>query len=203
MKNKIGFVFIGLAVVFGVVGGVLLTTSLSGYAILAFTVAAVFLLFGVTNLLKNGNPNIQYESTVKDILNTFDSILVKSNTVPNLDGRNIVTVMSIDYLVDAQLEIRKPICYFKQSESCSFVLLDDKEAYVYIEKLNDDVVSPLEIAIKDEKIKNKNKTDMDAEMLKDIEKTTIVKLSNQKSYKISPVRKKEKPKDEIELLDVI
>ena len=67
----------------------------------------------------------------------------------------------------------------------------------------DDVVSPLEIAIKDEKIKNKNKTDMDAEMLKDIEKTTIVKLSNQKSYKISPVRKKEKPKDEIELLDVI
>ena len=40
-------------------------------------------------------------------------------------------------------------------------------------------------------------------MLKDIEKTTIVKLSNQKSYKISPVRKKEKPKDEIELLDVI
>ena len=190
MKNKIGFVFIGLAVVFGVVGGVLLTTSLSGYAILAFTVAAVFLLFGVTNLLKNGNPNIQYESTVKDILNTFDSILVKSNTVPNLDGRNIVTVMSIDDLVDAQLEIRKPICYIKQTESCSFVLLDEKEAYIYIHKLNDDVVSPVEIAIQEQKVKKKSKDEMDSEMLREIEKTTVVKLSNQKSYKVSPIRKK-------------
>ena len=46
---------------------------------------------------------------------------------------------------------------------------------------------------------------MDSEMLRDIEKTTIVKLSNKKSYKISPVRKKEnKVKqmiyDDIELL---
>ena len=190
MKNKIGFVFIGLAVLFGIVGGVLLTTSLSGYSILAFTIAVVFLLFGVTNLFKSGNPNIQYESTVKDILNTFDSILVKSNTVPNLDGRNIVTVMSIDDLVDAQLEIRKPICYIKQTESCSFVLLDEKEAYIYIHKLNDDVVSPVEIAIQEQKVKKKSKDEMDSEMLREIEKTTVVKLSNQKSYKVSPIRKK-------------
>ena len=92
-------------------------------------------------------------------------------------------------MVDAQLEIRKPICYYKQTESCSFVLLDDKEAYVYIEKLNQDVISPIEIEINEIKLKQKNSEDLDSEMLKDIEKTTIVKLSNKKSYKVSPINK--------------
>ena len=191
MKNKNGLIIIAIAVVFGIGGGVLLTTSLSGYSILAFTIAGVLLLFGLTSVFKSSNPTVQYESTVQDILNTFDSILVKSTSVPELDGRNIVMVMSIDDLVDAQLEIRKPICYIKQTESCSFVLLDEKEAYIYIHKLKDDVVSPVEIAIKEQKIKKKSKEEMDSEMLREIEKTTVVKLSNQKSYKVSPIRKKE------------
>ena len=203
MKNKNGLIFLGIAIVFGIVGGILLTTSLSGYSILAFTIAGVLLLFAVTNILKNANPNVQYESSVNDILNTFDSILVKSNTVPSLDGRNIVTVMSIDDLVDAQLEIRKPICYIKQTESCSFILLDEKEAYIYIHKLKDDVVSPVEIAIKEQRIKKKSKEEMDSEMLREIEKTTVVKLSNQKSYKVSPIRKKDNDKKEEEEKSII
>ncbi len=105
-------------------------------------------------------------------------------------------------MVDAQLEIRKPICYYKQTESCSFVLLDDKEAYVYVEKLSDDVLSPVEIELNDIKAKQKNSEDIDAEMLRDIEKTTIVRLSNKKSYKVSPVRKnKEEKKKESTIVD--
>ena len=106
-----------------------------------------------------------------------------------LNENNIDLVDNIDDMVDAQLEIRKPICYYKQTESCSFVLLDDKEAYVYVEKLNDSVLSPVEIEINDIKMKQKNSEDIDSEMLRDIEKTTIVKLSNKKSYKVSPIRK--------------
>ena len=37
---------------------------------------------------------------------------------------------------------------------------------------------------------------MDSEMLRDIEKTTIVKLSNKKSYKVSPIRKDKKKEEE-------
>ena len=202
MRMK-GILLIVVAIILCTVSYVFLHSNYMGYMMLVFAIAAVIAFMGIGLFITGGSPEKIYEATVKDILVTFDSILIKNNEIPKIDGRNVIFVQSIDDLVDAQLEIRKPICYFRQTESCSFVLLDDKEAYVYIEKLNDDVISPLEIAIKDEKIKNKNKTDMDAEMLKDIEKTTIVKLSNQKSYKISPVRKKEKTKDEIELLDVI
>ncbi len=167
----------------------LYSTEYIGYAIVIVTVALILFIFGARFIINGRNPEKVYESNIKGIINTFDSILVKSNTVPKLIGRNIIIVEDLDDIIDAQLEIRKPICYLKQTESCSFVLLDDKEAYVYVEKLNPEVISPVEIEINDIKRKQKNSEDLDAEMLRDIEKTTIVKLSNKKSYKVSPVRK--------------
>ena len=201
MKDNFkGIVLLIVAAAAGFSGYMLLNTDMNGYSIICFTVAGIALIFGVKFLFETSNPTRLYESNVRNILNTFDSILVKSNAVPKLEGRNIIYVESMDDLIDAQLEIRKPICYYKQTESCSFALLDDKEAYIYIEKLSPDVVSPLEIEIKENKLKTKNADEMDSEMLRDIEKTTIVKLSNKKSYKVSPIRKdknKEENKEEI------
>lgn len=197
--NKKGRLLIIIGIIFIILGVVTLDSDYSKYCVFLFPVGGVFIVFGILSL-RSKNPEKNYEGTVSDILNTYDSILVKSNSVPNFEGRNIVEVVSFDDLIDAQLEIRKPICYMKQTESCSFCLLDEKEAYVYIEKLNDQVVSPVEIEIKEMKIKNKNKEDVDAEMLRNIEKTTVVKLSNKKSYKVSPIRKKdgEEEKDKID-----
>ena len=195
-ENVKGILFIVGALVAGAGAYYLYSNDFVGYAIVCATVALVLLVFGIKFVLNGGDPTKVYESNVRNILNTFDSILVKSNTVPKLIGRNIIIVEEMDDMVDAQLEIRKPICYYKQTESCSFVLLDDKEAYVYVEKLSPDVVSPLEIEINDIKLKQKNSEDLDSEMLKDIEKTTIVKLSNKKSYKVSPIKKENKFKEE-------
>ena len=188
-KNLKGIIFLGLSLLCIIIGVILINKSLMEYAIFLFTVAFVLAVFGIGNFIYGNDPVKVYESTVKRILNTYDSILVKSSSVPRLDGKNIILVETIDDLVDAQLEIRKPICYLKQTESCSFVLLDEKEAYVYVEKVNDDVTSPIEIEIRESRIRGKNIEEMDAEMLRDIERTTIVKLSNKKSYKVSPIRK--------------
>ena len=188
-KNLKGIIFLGLSLLCIIIGVILINKSLMEYAIFLFTVAFVLAVFGIGNFIYGNDPVKVYESTVKRILNTYDSILVKSSSVPRLDAKNIILVETIDDLVDAQLEIRKPICYLKQTESCSFVLLDEKEAYVYVEKVNDDVTSPIEIEIRESRIRGKNIEEMDAEMLRDIERTTIVKLSNKKSYKVSPIRK--------------
>lgn len=200
MKDKMkGTVLIVLTVILIGLGLVLIKTTYQEYSILAFVVSFVVFLVGMNNMFQSSNPEKKYEHNIKTILNTFDSILVKSNSVPELKDRNIIMVESIDDLVDAQLEIRKPICYLKQTESCSFVLLDEKEAYVYVEKLNENVKSPVEIEIKALKSKTKSVDEMDSEMLRDIDKTTIIKLSNKKSYRVSPVRKEKKK--EIEILD--
>ena len=196
MKENIkGIVLIVFAIIIGIGGYLLLNTEFKGYSVFCFTLVLVLVIFGIKFIVESTNPTKLYASNIKSILNTFDSILVKSTSLPKLIGRNIIIVDNIDDMVDAQLEIRKPICYYKQTESCSFVLLDDKEAYVYVEKLNDSVLSPVEIEINDIKMKQKNSEDIDSEMLRDIEKTTIVKLSNKKSYKVSPIRK-EKVKEE-------
>ena len=170
-------------------GFVFSTMSLVGYSILAFTVSVIFGLFGIYSIISNRSPKQVYESKVRELLNTYDSILLKCGSVPNIDGRNVIKVESMDDLIDAQFEIRKPICYLKQSESCSFMLLDEKEVYVYVEKINDDVVSPVEIEIDNVKYRRKESGKLDSEMLRDIDKTTIIKLSNKRSYKISPIRK--------------
>lgn len=196
-ENVKGILFIVIALVAAAGAYYLYTLDYVGYAIVGATAFVILIIFGIISILNSTNPTKKYESTIKNIINTFDSILVKSNTVPKLIGRNIIVVEEIDDMVDAQLEIRKPICYYKQTESCSFVLLDDKEAYVYVEKLNPDVVSPIEIEINDIKLKQKNSEDLDSEMLRDIEKTTIVKLSNKKSYKVSPINKEKIKKEEV------
>ena len=200
-KNVKGIIFIVVTAVLAVLGIILFKNELGGYAILCFSFAAVALFVGITTLTSSSNPDKVYENKVKSILNTYDSVLVKSNSVPSFDDRNIIQVMSIDDLIDAQLEIRKPICYMKQTESCAFALLDDKEAYVYVEKLRDDVESPIEIEIKALKLRKKSEKEIDSEILKDIEKTTIVKLSNLKSYKVSPIRPKKKQVEVLEWLD--
>ena len=157
MKDKMkGTVLIVLTVILIGLGLFLIKTTYQEYSILAFVVSFVVFLVGMNNMFQSSNPEKKYQSNIKNILNTFDSILVKSNSVPELKDRNIIMVESMDDLVDAQLEIRKPICYLKQTESCSFVLLDEKEAYVYVEKLNENVKSPVEIEIKALKSRTKS-----------------------------------------------
>lgn len=199
MRKSKNIILLGLCGLSFVIGIVCIAKAATGYSILAFTIAVIFGLFGARHLIGDRNPNTVYENEVKDLLNTYDSILLKCSSVPNMEGRNIVRVESMDDLVDAQYEIRKPICYLKQTESCAFMLLDDKEAYVYIVKLNEDVTSPVEIEINNMKFRKRDSVEMDSEMLQDIDKTTIIKLSNKKSYKVSPIRKKEeepaKPKE--------
>lgn len=200
MKENIKGLLLVLGAIAVAVGGYFLLNNenYKGYSIFCFALSVVLLGFGIKFIIDGRNPQKVYESNVRNILNTFDSIMVKSNSVPKLEGRNIIYVDNIDDMVDAQLEIRKPICFYKQTESCSFVLLDDKEAYIYIEKLNPDVIAPIEIEINENKLKNKNAAEMDSEMLRDIEKTTIVKLSNKKSYKVSPIRKQKENKFKLE-----
>ncbi|MBR3210557.1 MAG: hypothetical protein IKF71_01310 [Bacilli bacterium] len=191
MKKTKVLILLSLFIIFLIVSIVCFSMSFEGYSIFALTVSIIFGVFGVRQYLQGKNPKQAYENEIKDILNTYDSILLKCNSVPNFDDRNIIIVESMDDLVDAQFEIRKPICFLKQTDNCSFMLLDEKEVYVYISKLNEEEPTPVEIEIQNMKYRQKANTDMDSEMLRDIDKTTIVKLSNKKSYRISPIRKKE------------
>lgn len=164
-----------------------------GILVLAISVASLVIIYS-----GNKNLNNKYVSKLKQIFRTYDSVLVESKSVPSIKDKNVILVNSIEDLIDAQIELRKPIYYFKQSSTCSFTLFDQDQALIYILKEDENLTSPIEIEIKDSKIKtDKDKNVIDSEILEEINKTTIVKLPNTKSYKVSPIRKKEEEKIEI------
>ncbi len=156
--------------------------------------AAVCLTFALVffiSLFTNKENMNDFKEKVNKVLKTYDAVLVATSNLPDLTGRDIIKTVSIENLIDAQLGVRKPVYYKEYEDSCAFVLLDEKQAVVYVMKKDNDVVCPLDITIA-EIVKNKNNKDVDHKILDDIDKTTVIKLSNDKSYKVSPVREDKK-----------
>ena len=158
----------------------------------SFVSCVMFFIFSVTYISYNKNELETFEYNVNNILRIYNSILVKVNNYPDLIEKNIIKVDCIKDLIDAQSEIRKPIYYVKQAQTCSFILIDDNEALIYIMKKSEDVVSALDIIIKDIEIIKKQeerRQNISDDLLSDIDKTTVVKLTETRKFKVSPVRK--------------
>ena len=199
MKRRGKVLILGTLFVISLVTLVLLLwNKLYSYGIVAGTVALILFVVFILFCINSRDEESIYKNKLNKLLKTYDSILVKSSTLPSLEDRNIIQVDSFQDLINAQLEIRKPIYYKLQVSCCSFLLLDDKEACTYILKSNDKVVSDLDILINENSIVNKKKEKNDYSILKNIYKTSIIMLDNSKSFKVSPIR--EKKKDDIEIL---
>ena len=157
-----------------------------------FIFCILFFIFDVTYISYNKSELESFESRVNNILRLYNSILVKTNNYPDLQKKNIIRIDNLEDLIDAQLEIRKPIYYIKQVQTCSFVLIDNDEALVYIMKRNEDDISALDMIIKEIEIikkqedRRKNSSD---DLLSDIDRTTVIKLSETRKFKVSPVKK--------------
>lgn len=199
MKRRGKVLILGILFVISLVTLILLLCNkLYSYGIVAGTVTLILFVVFILFCINSRDEESIYKNKLNKLLKTYDSILVKSSTLPSLEDRNIIQVDSFQDLINAQLEIRKPIYYKLQVSCCSFLLLDDKEACTYILKSNDKVVSDLDILINENSIVNKKKEKNDYSILKNIDKTSIIMLDNSKSFKVSPIR--EKKKDDIEIL---
>jgi len=187
MKRIIKITILIVALIASVIIGLYLyKNELQTYALISAAVALVLFITLITYTVNTRSEEAIYNSTLKKVLNYYDAILVESHNFPDLKGKNIIKVTNMEDLVDAQIEIRKPIYYMIEGEdSCSFVLLDNNEACIYILKQNENVTSPLELIISEYEKHN----DIDASLLEDIERTTIIKLNNMKSFKVSPYKK--------------
>lgn len=112
----------------------------------------------------------KYYRKIRKIIKTYNSILVKCKAIPMLNDKNIIMVDSMDGMVNAEIETRKPILYFMENESVSFMLLDGTEAYIHIIKLHEGVESSVENIIKN--MENAKNTFV-KEILSNIEKILL------------------------------
>ena len=175
MKREVKIILIVLVLI-GALGLTyyMFSKDLMTYAIVFGAISLVTLIFLIVFIRNTRSEESIYKSTLRKILKNYDAILVQSYNFPKLSGKNIIRVTNLEDLMDAQLELRKPIYYMIEGEdSCSFVLLDNTEYEKH--------------------------ADIDESLLADIERTTIIKLSNMKSFRVSPIKKKTKVIDESQI----
>lgn len=195
-KKTITICSIIALVVLAIVIGITIMSDLLGFSII---LGALFLILTVCLGIYLREEPDEYSTFVKNkkrILRTYDSIIVEVEDIPNIAGKNIIKVKSIEDLVDAQLELREPIYYKNDNDSCFFMLLHYNEACIYILKMNNSVVSPTEQSIRYMK-EDKDAKDISSNILDDVENTIVYKLDELRSFKISPIRNNQK----IEVVD--
>lgn len=190
MKKMIYISFID--VVLFVITFLLYFNDMINYTIVVGTITLLLFIYLCYIVFSKNDEKTLYNKKLKNILKTYDSILVYSDKELELENENIMTVKSIENLVTAQEELKKPILYIAEEQAGHFVLRDEKEILIYTIKINEQTESCLENKINEYiEIKNK-KSKRKKRILNDLEKTTIIRLDDDKFYKVSPVKKDKK-----------
>lgn len=160
------------------------------YAIISATITVLLFIYLITIFFDKKTPESVYNKILRDLIKTYDSILVDVEKIPELDVKNVINVSSFEKLLDVQYELKKPIFYKMSINSCSFILLDSEIAYVFVLRVSEDSFSPLDEIIA--AIESDSKKRKEAQKILDnIEKTTIIKLDGIREYKVSPIREKD------------
>lgn len=163
--------------------------NLLDYLLYSIIFTIFFFILFVIAYLQSDDEKAVYKSNLKSILKTYDVILVKVDNIPEFDLKTVAYANSIDDLLNAQIEVRKPIYYYLDESCCSFILIDEKITLIYVLKQNDNSESTL-INFINENTPHKKK-EKKLKEIEDLDKTTVIEL-NDKLFKISPVRNKKK-----------
>ena len=144
MKNNTKLIW-GVCLVASALGlFYLLYKNIYTYAFILFALVLVFLVLFMKELTGAKSSEMIYDGILRSILKTYDAVLIDIEKVPDIDVRNIIKVSSFEKLIDAQIELRKPIFYKMSMNSCSFILLDEEEVYIFVLRMNEDSFSPLD-----------------------------------------------------------
>ena len=130
-------------------GWILYNTKYNKYTIVLVVIGIILLITDLICLLNEKDAGSVYNSSLRNILKTYESILVRTKNIPELKGKNVLILPNIDELASAQVEIQKPIYYYREEDSTSFFITTMDEVLVYINKLNEDVVSSTEVLLKE------------------------------------------------------
>lgn len=184
-RNKLLIILVGV-----IISIILLCLKLYSYLIVSLTLTIIGSIYVFKDIKQVKTPENTYEKEINSIIKTYEPLLVEIKKLPEFDVKNIIVVSSFEKLIDIQYEMKKPILYKKELESYSFILMDSEIAYVYIKKLKEDSYASVDDTIKLIEL-NTKKRNRDKKTLEDLDETTIIKLDDDKEYKVSPIRKKE------------
>lgn len=109
-------------------------------AVIMFLSSILLFIQEIKKVLKSDKEQSKYINKLNKIISANSEVIVKVKNQINLKNSNIIDVESIDELFDAQNELRIPIAYFeiKRNKEGCFVIVNGKEAWRYILKVEDE-----------------------------------------------------------------
>lgn len=151
MNNKFKLIIlIVLFILFIGVNIVLFLFKIFDYLIISGLVSIMIFISIILNIKRlTSDDNKKYLYSLNRILKIYNPILVETKNFPNIHNKSILKVNTMEDLINAQCEIKKPIYYIKSSDSTVFYLLDNDLMLIYFIKVDVKVASSLEVKLND------------------------------------------------------
>ena len=178
-----------LLIVFIFLSVILVANDEITVALFTSLLAFFSLVFMLKEINDNKNPESLYKAEISDILKSYDTILIELDSIPDLKNKNQIKTLSFKDIVNAEYEYRKPVYYVHNNESYDFILINNNDVYTYTSKLDKEKNSLLEAYY--DSISNSNNKTGDLDIIDKLDKTTVIRLDDDKEYVVSPVRDKE------------
>ena len=132
----------------------LFNNDIINYFIIFFILTLISFIYLIYNVFSKDDSKSLYNRKLRKILKTYDSIIIHTNENISFLSNNLIFVKDFKDLVVAHLELNKMIMYIEEDKSSIFLLQDYNIMYIYILKMNDDIISNYESILRS-KIKNK------------------------------------------------
>ncbi len=114
---------------------ILLSNDYMNMVPVTFTITAILFIYMVVKIFTKNDEKSIYERKLKNILKTYDSILVYSKSKIELDKDNTLRVTTMNDLMKAQQLINKPIIYQAEEKESKFILKDEDKFLIYTLKI--------------------------------------------------------------------
>lgn len=114
---------------------ILLSNDYMNMVPVTFTITGLLFIYMVVKIFTKNDKKAVYERKLKNILKTYDSILVYAKTKIDIDKDNTLRVTTINDLMKAQQLINKPIIYQAEEKSSKFILKDEDKFLLFTLKI--------------------------------------------------------------------
>lgn len=193
MKNKNKIIILSIfTVVLILLTFVMIVNDSLEYAIITIALTVMLFTYLCTLVFKKDDELSNYKKKLKNILKTYDSVLVYSGDELVLENENIIMVKKFDDILNVQEELKKPLLYLSSKKSSLFMIKDSNELIIYILKVNEKLITKYELQIMKYLKNKKDNKPSNKKILEDLEKTTFIQLKNNKIYKVSPIREEKR-----------
>ena len=96
----------------------------------------IYLYLGITVIIrfvKAIRNRSRYDAFIRKIFSNYDQIVISVDKIPDLTNIDVMEVSSFDDMIDAQVEVHKPIMFneVKKKKLAIFILVDGNHAYCY------------------------------------------------------------------------